>query len=281
LGGVVLNTREVGTGRPLVVLPGFGLDAGVMAACFEPAFSSTTGRNNAPEPPSGGHPVPSILPVVPGGVRRIYVDLPGMGSPTGDPTSEAVLAAVVDTLERVGEPVALAAHSYGGYLAAALTRRRPELLERLMLVCPGVVIDRAKRDLTGVLPSSPRGASWLDDVPEALRDHFVQAVGHQTRAVARAIASALADRVPADDAYLERLQDNGYALDDEGHDVTFDRPVVVVTGRHDRVTGYRDQLRLLEKYPAGTFTALAGAGHYLPFEQRARFAAALRDWLAT
>lgn len=253
----MLKTREVGAGRPLVVLPGFGLDGAVMAACFEPALTSGAGT----------------------GWRRLYVDLPGMGSPAGEPSSEAVLGEVVDTLEQVGEPVALAAHSYGGYLAAALTRRRPELLDRVLLVCPGVVIDRARRDLTGVLPSAPRAAGWLDDVPEALRDHFAQAVGTQTRAVARAIATALAERAPGDDEYLERLQASGYALADEAVPPTFPRTTTVLTGRRDRVTGYRDALRLLEGYPAGSFVALAGAGHYLPFEQPGPFAAALRVWL--
>jgi pimeloyl-ACP methyl ester carboxylesterase len=275
----VLRTREVGAGRPLVVLPGFGLDGSVMAAAFEPALG-TPGRNNLADPALGGDPQGSVLPGVPA-VRRIYVDLPGMGSPpTGEATSEAVLAEVVETLERVGEPVALAAHSYGAYLAAAVTRRRPELLERVLLVCPGVVIDREERDLAGVLPSSPGSSTWLDDVPEALREHFEQAIGTQTRPVAKAIAGALADRAPGDDDYLERLQAGGYALADQGPGPEFARNTLILAGRCDRVTGYRDQLRLLESYPAGTFTVMAGAGHYLPFEQPDRFAAVLRDWMA-
>ena len=122
-------------------------------------------------------------------------------------------------------------------------------------------------------------ATWLDDVPEALREHFTQAVGHQERAVARTIAQALAARAPQDDDFLERLQAEGYAVDDEGEPVTFDRPVTVLAGRLDRVTGYRDQLHLLESYPRGTFTVMAGAGHYLPFERPAPFAAALAAWL--
>ncbi|TDC45671.1 hypothetical protein E1212_28515 [Jiangella ureilytica] len=80
---MVLAYETRGVGRPLLLLPWFGLDRSSMVAAFEPAF---TGRD---------------------GWRRIYADLPGTG---GEPTSDAVCAAVVNLLDAEfgPEPVALA-----------------------------------------------------------------------------------------------------------------------------------------------------------------------------
>ena len=52
---MVLAVRDLGAGRPIVLLPWFGLDGGVTALAFEPVFAETTEW------------------------RRIYVDLPGTG----------------------------------------------------------------------------------------------------------------------------------------------------------------------------------------------------------
>jgi pimeloyl-ACP methyl ester carboxylesterase len=75
---MVLALRGRGEGRPSVLLPWFGLDAGVTALAFESIFSST-----APW-------------------RRIYLDLPGQGkSPAVAANSDAVLNAVAETIESV------------------------------------------------------------------------------------------------------------------------------------------------------------------------------------
>src|SRR6266542_2621883 len=153
---MVLAVRERGAGRPIVLLPWFGLDGGVTELAFEPAFAEPTGW------------------------RRIYIDLPGTGrSAAVAPNSDAVLDAVRDTVASLPRYL-LAGCSYGGYLAAGLARRDPERVEGLLLVCAGVKIRPADRNLTRVVPSSPQ-PHWLDDVPEPLREHFAHGVGRQSR----------------------------------------------------------------------------------------------------
>src|SRR6266550_1332634 len=113
---MVLAVRERGAGRPIVLLPWFGLDGGVTELAFEPAFAE------------------------PNGLRRIYVDLPGTGrSAAVAPSSDAVLEAVRETVDAAlgPDPYLLAGCSYGGYLAAALARRDPERVQGLLLVCAG------------------------------------------------------------------------------------------------------------------------------------------------
>jgi pimeloyl-ACP methyl ester carboxylesterase len=258
-----------GEGQPTVCLPWFGTDATMLAAALEPAFAASREPGVGPGGPANA------------GWRRIYVDLPGCGgSPGGPEDSDAVLAAVVDFIDReVGpEPVLLAGCSYGGYLAGALARRQPDRVAGLLLVCAGVKIRPADRELPAAAPT-PKGPHWLDHVPEQLRVHLDLALGNRTRATATLVAGILAARPPGDEDYLERLRATGYQLSDEDSPASYPGPTSIVTGRRDRIAGYRDQFRALASYPEADFTALADAGHYLPFEQPGRFAEICGQWL--
>jgi pimeloyl-ACP methyl ester carboxylesterase len=254
---VVLSVRILGSGTPVVLLPWFGLDQAVMAAAFEPVFAATSGW------------------------CRIYVDLPGTGqSPAVEPRSDAVLEAVLATVGPIaGARFLVAGCSYGGYLAAGLARRAPDQVAGMLMVCPGVKIRPGHRNLGHVLPSEPE-PGWLRDVPTELHDHFSRGIGHQTGPVASGVTRALRLAGPADDAYLAILRSTGYQLSDEGSASRFDGNVTIFAGCADRITGYLDQFDVLASYPCGSYVALSQAGHYLPFEQSARFSSVVRDWLA-
>ena len=45
------------------------------------------------------------------------------------------------------------------------------------------------------------------------------------------------------------------------------------------MAGYRDSFAALSGYPRGSYTALAGTGHYLPFERPDQLSGAVLDWL--
>ncbi len=130
----MLSCTSVGEGAPLVVLPAYGLDHVAMAASYEPGLAARSG------------------------VRRVYMDLPGTGaSPAVGPSSDAVLAAVEESLEKLagGGPVLVSGWSYGGYLALGLARRRPDLVAAMFLVCTGVLIGPADRDVSGTAVAEP------------------------------------------------------------------------------------------------------------------------------
>ena len=263
---MVLSTRVFGEGRPIVLLPWFSLDSAVMATAFEPVFAAVSPADSSSDP----------------GWRRIYLDLPGTGgSPPVAPTSDAVLDAVGDTVESVvgAEPYLLAGCSYGGYLATGLARRAPAQVAGLLLVCSGVRIRPEQRNLAGAGASTPQ-PGWLDQVPVPLHGHFEQAVGLQTTAVARRMAEAFAINGSTDDSYLATLRSTGYPLSDEDSSEPFGGNVMVLTGRQDRVAGYRDQLDALARYPRGDYVMMNDAGHYLPFEAPERFTTCTLDWLA-
>ncbi len=179
-------------------------------------------------------------------------------------------------IEERKEPVLVAGCSYGGYLASAVARRRPELIRGLLLVCPGV---RQERDLPAAadVPSEP---GWLDAAPMGMRGHFDQALGRRTAQVVQSVAAALASGGPGDEEFQDELQGaGGYFFHDDDKAAVFDGPVAVVTGRQDRIVGYSDQFSRMSLYPHGTFVAADGAGHYLPYEQPDLLRTATLEWL--
>jgi pimeloyl-ACP methyl ester carboxylesterase len=246
-----------GQGRPVVCLPWFGLDRSVMAATMEPAFAGCPDW------------------------QRIYVDLPGCGdSPAGRESSDGVVDAVANFIAKETRlaRVVLAGCSYGGYIAAALARRIPDRIAGLLLVCSGVKIRKEDRDLpddAGVAEAD----SWLAAVRTDLHDHLSQALGNRTPEVAQRVAAVLTSSRPCDEVYLQRLRAKGYQVSDEGSETRFVGPTLIVAGRQDRIAGCGDQFRATRFYPQATFAAIAGAGHYLPFERPDIFAALVREWL--
>ncbi|RIQ34865.1 alpha/beta fold hydrolase [Jiangella rhizosphaerae] len=253
---MVLAYETRGVGRPLVVLPWFGLDRGSAVAAFEPVFE--------------GRP----------GWRRVYVDLPGTGgSPGGEPTSDAIRAAVADLLTSFDRPVALAGCSYGGYLAAGVARRVPGRVAGLLLVCSGVTIAAAERTLPPA-PSTPPPAGWLDGIAPELAPHLATALGNRTAEVARRVSAVVTATMTGDDEFLDRLRPAGYRLSDEDDAVRYAGPAALLTGRQDLIAGYADQFGALEHYPDGAYAVEPEAGHYLPFEQPAVFADLVGHWLA-
>jgi pimeloyl-ACP methyl ester carboxylesterase len=255
---MTLHVQAHGSGRPLVVLPSFSLDHAAMAEAIEPAFSDVAGW------------------------MRLYVDLPGTGSsPPGEPRSDVVLDDVVGAVQdQLGdERFVVAGWSYGGYLAAGMTRRLPEQVSGLMMVCSGFKIRPKDRDVTGVLASNP-DPEWLTGVPPALHEHLAHAVGRQTAAVADRIVRILACNGPTDAAYLASLRGRGFALPDEDAQTLCDGPVCFLAGRRDRVAGYVGLFEALGQYGHASYAAVAQAGHYLPLEQPTLFAAAICTWLA-
>lgn len=108
---------EHGTGRPVLVLHGGGVDHRETEACFEPVFAGATR------------------------LRRIYPDLPGMGRTivpetlrSGDDAVEALLNFADEVTN--GTEYLLVGHSAGGYYAQAMVARRQTRVAGLALVCP-------------------------------------------------------------------------------------------------------------------------------------------------
>ncbi|MCX4782234.1 alpha/beta fold hydrolase [Streptomyces sp. NBC_01264] len=248
-GGVVVHYVEHGSGRPVLVLHGAGVDHRETEACFEPAFEGAAG------------------------LRRIYPDLPGMGLTTA-PDSLRSADDVLDTLLAFAEAVTggtaflLVGHSAGAYFAQAMAARRPARVAALALVCP---LLPGLRDVPEHRVATGTGEIG-DDV---FRSYFVVQTPEMLERYERYVAPAAA---LVDESALERIGER-WALTPV-HAPAHEGPALVVAGRLDSTVGYATAADLVHHYPHATLAVVDDAGHALPHEKPALLRALLVEWLA-
>jgi pimeloyl-ACP methyl ester carboxylesterase len=249
VGEVVVHYVEHGTGRPVLILHGAGVDHREAESCFEPALDGVAG------------------------LRRIYPDLPGMGrtvAPESLRSADDVLHTLLEFADEVsgGAAYLLIGHSAGGYYAQAMATGRPARVAGLALVCallPGL------RDIPE--HRMVAGSAGIGD--EVFRSYFVIHTPEMLERYERHVApaAALVDR-----ATMERIGER-WALTAD-HTQAYPGPTVLVAGRLDSTVGYAAAVDLLDHYPHASLAVLDGAGHALPHEQPELLRALLAEWLA-
>jgi len=70
-----------------------------------------------------------------------------------------------------------------------------------------------------------------------------------------------------------------FSFDVDQFPASFEKPVLIVTGRQDMSVGYLDAWKMLAQFPRATFAVLDRAGHYLPTEQNELLHALAIEWL--
>jgi pimeloyl-ACP methyl ester carboxylesterase len=261
LGGRTINVIEVGAGRPVLFLHGNPLDHRDLLIGVDPLFAARSGY------------------------RRFHVDLPGFGSSPGDPAirgSDGMLGAVLGIVDEIAavEPILLVGASWGAYLARGVVARRPMSVAGVALLCPLIVASRTERDLDphrllieepGMLDGEPmdEATAFLEGAVVAGRPQWA----HFRTAIATAMAAADSDAVARTEAAYAFAED----VDTIGE--PYDGPALIVAGRQDATVGYRDALRLVDRYARSTFAVLDVAGHSLVVERPAVVASLISDWL--
>jgi pimeloyl-ACP methyl ester carboxylesterase len=248
-GRVVVHYVEHGTGRPVLVLHGAGVDHREAEACFEPALAAVPG------------------------LRRIYPDLPGMGrtaAPEALRSADDVLDSLLDLADEVtgGTAHLLIGHSAGAYYARAMAARRPAQVAGLALVCP---LLPGLRDVPEHRVVAGSGA--IGD--EAFRSYFVVQTPEMLERYERCVAPAAA---LVDSAALARIGER-WALTSEAAPA-YPGPTLIVAGRLDSTVGYAAAVDLLDHYPHASLAVVDDAGHALPHEQPELLRALLAEWLA-
>jgi len=248
-GEVVIHYAEHGSGLPVLVLHGAGVDHREAEACFEPAFDGVAG------------------------LRRIYPDLPGMGRTRAPETlrsADDVLDALLTFADEVagGSAYLLVGHSAGAYFARAMAPRRLAQVAGLALVCPLLPGLRDVPEHRVVAGSGEIG----DD---AFRSYFVIQTPEMLERHERYVVPAAA---LADQAALERIGEHWALAPD--HAPAYARATVIVAGRLDSTVGYTAAAGLVDDYPHATLAVLDDAGHALPHEQPELLRALLAEWLA-
>ncbi|GKZ36530.1 hypothetical protein AbraIFM66950_007648 [Aspergillus brasiliensis] len=278
-----LPTQIIGpsTGYPILIIHGWEMTPDSEIHDFEPIFTTTTTP-----------------------FQRIYIALPGMAStPSRNITSLTDiyhhLTHFIDTtLGNNTSRFLLIGSSCGAYLARALAQRYLHRIDGLLLRVPLIETEDAKRDLDAPLVEPlikneklMRGLSGEDRALLGIDDgdnkvhvqtkDYVDELKRKHREVYYP-AEAQADKEVLDpirgDVGRYRLSQEVFA-DGDGEKLM--APTLVVCGRQDGVVGYRDSLRLLERYPRATFAVLDRGTHGLPVDgsERELFGALVRDWV--
>lgn len=246
-GQVAVHVVEHGTGRPVLVLHGAGVDHREAEACFEPALAGVPG------------------------LRRVYPDLPGMGRTAAPETlrsADDVLDTLLDFADDVtgGTAHLLVGHSAGAYYAQAMAARRPAQVAGLALVCP--LLPEA-RDVPEHRVVAGPGGLGDDD----FRSYFVVQTPEMLERYERHVAPAAA---LVDGTALERI---GGRWQLTSGNAPYGGPTLVVAGRLDSTVGYAAAVDLLDVHPHATLAVVDDAGHALPHEQPELLRALLTEWL--
>jgi pimeloyl-ACP methyl ester carboxylesterase len=218
------------------------------------------------------------------GFQRIYVDLPGMGKSSVNPaikTADDVVGILLDFIDAVlpERNFLLVGESWGGALCRGILEHRKDSVAGLCLLCPVTVSGRKdiERPVRTVIE---KDEMFLETLTERERKLFTSLSVVQTRKCWKAFKR---------DVYGTLIKNNeeylGHILKGEFRDhkylgpFTFEKPVLILTGRQDVAVGYKEQTEYFMDFPRATLAVVDKAGHNLQIEQEGVFHALLADWL--
>jgi pimeloyl-ACP methyl ester carboxylesterase len=253
-----------GSGTPIVMIHGWSPDHRLMKGCMEPVFESL----DRPW-------------------KRIYLDLPGMGRTKGRPWitgSGPMLDVIFGLIDGIipGERFLVVGESYGGYLARGLIHERAAMTDGLMLLCPAAAPEGASKRDVPELRVLERDPALLAGLSQKERAQFE---GLTVRQNARVWARFRDEILPAleiaDTEFLNNTlsKDLPFSFDVDRLDEPYMKPTLMLMGRQDCSTGYRDIWKFVENYPRASFVVLDKAGHNLQIEQDLLFGELVKEWL--
>ena len=264
----ILASQTFGDGTPVLVIHGWQMNGRAEALDLEPIFTSFSGY------------------------RRIYVDLPGMGSTPGDNIENQDdiflrLVRFVDATIATSRFLVIGS-SLGAYLARAIGARYRQQVDGLLLRVPVIEPDNSKRNVDAFQPlvaNAELMAGLFPSRRKFLGEMIVQTPEYISASESRLVTVENPAVQESDAALLDpiRCDPQRYSISSKLFDVSSEKhsaPTLILCGRQDDVVGYRDALRLLELYPRSTFAVLDRATHALPVDDKRNvYESLVSDWL--
>ena len=262
--GLPVYYEEQGEGVPILCLHGFPVDHRSIKGCVEAAVKGVDGY------------------------RRIYLDLPGMGK---TPSAKWIKNAddMVDLLRKfVGQVIGeegflLAGYSYGGYLALGMAHTGLFNIDGMFILAPAMVANHKNRKLPIATEADRYICKGLQrpSAPNPDFDMFLSssivANNEKWQRFKEEIAPAFKI---ADKEFTDNYRKRGYAVSCEDfRKLQFNKPVTVLCGRQDNMTGIEDAWDMLKHLPRLTYTVLDRVGHNLQFENPEAFNFHFKNWL--
>lgn len=250
----------IGTGKPIIILHGLECDHQQMKFCMEPIFQHMTGY------------------------KRIYIDLPGMGSshaPISYASSDKILEILLSFIhDLIVENFLLIGESYGGYLARGILSSRLDKVDGMMLLCPVIIPEHQKRNVPAHAVRC-KDTAFIDTLSAKEKNSFCSyAVIANKQTYARYTREILPGLKKADKSFIQQLEHAySFSFDVDNAISYYNQPVLFLCGRQDACVGYHDAWKLLECYPKAAFSVLDCAGHNLQIEQPKIFQCLVENWL--
>lgn len=251
--------KEIGEGKPVLLIHGFTPDHRLMSGCMEPIFTARDG------------------------FRRIYVDLPGMGLTKNYKSigsTDDMLNTLLDFIEEVlpHQEYIVVGESYGGYLASGLIEKQKERILGAAFICPVIIPQHDNRMIEKhrILRRDDEFLGKLSN--NEVSDFSSNQVVLDEYNWIRYNREILAGCKKADEEFLEKVM-NDYGFSFNVNETSFTRPSLFLLGRQDSSVGYKDALNVMENYPRGSFAVLDIAGHNLQIEQPHLFNSLVIEWL--
>lgn len=243
LKNITVHYDLFGEGIPLILLPGWGMPANLLAHLMEPIFCQREGW------------------------QRIYIDPPGHGRTPGKDwitNQDMILEVIIQFIDKElpEQRVVLAGMSSGAYLARGLLYHRANLIDGLLMLVPVIWAEESKRTLPQHI------VVFEDPTLKPAELEMLSVLNVRSRKLLDKLIGM--PRPAADEAgdldFLERIrrtENYTFSFDVDALPQPFSKPTLIITGRQDSIAGYRDSWQLLEQYPRATYVVLDRSGHYL------------------
>jgi pimeloyl-ACP methyl ester carboxylesterase len=261
LDNLSIHYQAFGGGKPILLLHGAPLDHHVLVGCMEPIFENRDGW------------------------LRIYSDLPGMGRSTGAnwiSSQDLMLEVVLKFIDQVipEQSFTLVGHSYAGYLARGIIYHRGQAVDGLLLLVPWITYDPKQRSVPEKVTLTEDAALLAGLDPGEAEGFAFAAVVQNQKHWERYRREFLPGLLAHDPQFFARLLDqSAFSFDVDAPSEPFVKPTLILAGKQDHISGYREQWDILENYPRATFVVLDRAGHRLQIEQEALFNSLVNEWL--
>ena len=261
LDNITLYYEAYGGGKPILMLHGAPLDHRALRECMEPIFMNRDGW------------------------LRIYPDLPGMGrTKEGDwiTSTDQMLNVILEFIGQVipEQSFVLVGHSYGAYLARGIMFHCRQAVDGLFLLVPWIKYSQKDRCVPGKVVLIEDQSMLSQLTPDEAEGFTFGAVVHHREYWERYRAEWLPGILAHNPSFFAQLLEHpAFSLEVDELSEPFAKPVLILAGKQDHLSGYRDSWDILENFPRATFAVLDRAGHRLQIEQQDLFNALVNEWL--
>ena len=171
--------------------------------------------------------------------------------------------------------------SYGGLLTRGFVSKYPELVSKLILLCP-CIIPGVRQGRVEPLTVVEKDEELLASLSKDERDSFTLMNVVLTRPVWDRYRKYLMPALDmADWDFLNNVLEGSFSFDPDDLKEPCQIPLLIIAAKQDTEVGYKDQFDLMKIYPNSTYCAIEKAGHNLQIEQPELFESTVMAWLET